>query len=88
MPRGLSDDKAPSVRTEGADRDGVLRGEDLAGEHQPLLIAFSRSQLSGVPAEQVAAPFEARIARTNLPRIIWIGRCWAGWHRGADRNLV
>jgi signal transduction histidine kinase len=44
------------------DRDGVVHGQDPAGHHQPVMIAFSRSRLSGwlavvtVPADQVAAP--------------------------------
>ena len=42
--------------------DGIVRGVNSAGDHQPVLTAFSRSQLSGwtsvvtVPAGQLAAP--------------------------------
>lgn len=42
--------------------DDVIREDDPAGGHQPVLIAFSRSQLTGwivavtVPTDQVAAP--------------------------------
>ncbi len=57
-----------SIRGEGTDRYGVMRAEDAAGNHQPVLIAFIRSQLSGwvavvtVPADQVAAPLYRSLA--------------------------
>ncbi len=52
----------------GTDREGVMRAQDPAGNHQPVLIAFSRSQLSGwvavvtVPANQVTAPLYRSLA--------------------------
>ncbi len=63
------------IRNQGADRDdGVVRGQDPVGDHQPVLIAFSRSRLSGwlavvtVPADQVAAPL-----RRSLTGLIGVG---------------
>jgi signal transduction histidine kinase len=63
----LNQQLSNSIWRQFTGRDGILSGQNAAGDHQPVLIAYSRSQLSGltavvtIPAEQAKAPLRRTI---------------------------